>query len=260
MNEARQIFLELKLELLKLVLIQGILNGALLFLGLYALLVWILTLPLTTYLLLIAGGYVIVYCIRELRKIDYATIEEKEPTLRDILRTVYDNKDNKNLIIKALVEELAIRMQEVRPANFFNHSRAFFKMFLVIIIAVSLPFISSYKVQFAQWEDAIRDFTNLIPGFDDPVQVELEEVVFSPEDDIYGDPSVALLGDEEVTVALATSMSNIDFTSPTEANSRKFTDQEAADEVYATTDASYEESIAKNKQKMVREYFKNIQS
>ena len=54
-------------------------------------------------------------------------------------------------------------------------------------------------------------------------------------------------------------ISALDFTSSTQASSRKFTDGTSRDdEVFASTDGSYEDTIDKSKHTVVKEYFERI--
>jgi hypothetical protein len=262
MNEARKIFLELKLEMLKLIFVQGMFNSLLLFIGEYIVLSFFLSHRFSLiYSILCSLIFLVIYCVYELKKVNYETIEEKEPQLRDILRTVYDNMEEKSMMVRALVEDLTSRMADVQPANFFSASRAFVKITVLLVFLIAFPLLSSYQVLFHEWGEYIGEVTQYLPSFKDdaPSQKEFEDVVFSPTDEIYGDPSVAILGDEELTLTLATSLGNIDFNKPTEASSRKFADQESLNEVYASSDASYEETISRSKQQIVKEYFKQLE-
>ena len=261
MKEAKQIFLELKLEMLKIIVIQGFLNSIIIFLTSFALTNWILGMQIRLPLLFLTGAYFILYCIYEMRKVNYHDIEQKEPELRDILRTVYDNYEGNSLMVQALVKDLGLRMHNVQPANFFNSGKAFWKFMLILFIAITIPFIASVKVQLNELSDDLGDLGLLLPTFKDadPSGQILDEVVFSSTDEIYGDPSIALLGDEEVLLTIATSFSNIDFTKPTEASSRQFTDQEYINEVYASNDGAFEETIDRDRREVVKAYFKQIQ-
>lgn len=263
MNEARKVFLELKVEMLKLIVVQGMLNAFLLFLLEYVVLSFFLSRRFSLiYSFLCAFVFIVVYCVLELRKVSYESIEEKEPQLRDILRTVYDNMEDKSMMMRALVEDLTARMANVQPANFFNASSAVLKVFFLLVLLIAFPLLTSYQVLFHEWGEYIGDVTGFLPNpwEDDAAPLkDFEDVVFSSTDDIYGDPSVAILGDEELTLTLATSLGNIDFSKPTGASSRKFVDQESLNEVYASNDASYEETISRSKQQIVKEYFKQLE-
>ena len=89
-------------------------------------------------------------------------------------------------------------------------------------------------------------------------EVLLEYEEGDPEaDDIYGDKSIAELGNEQLQLELNPVKSDADISKTQEPEHRKFRST-IPTEIAASTDASYEESIPKGYQKIVKSYFREI--
>jgi hypothetical protein len=87
-------------------------------------------------------GPVFLYLIMSLRskfkKNTVALIEEKYPELNERLRTIYDNKDDKNIVLENLAESVLIDIEKIKYSTFFETKRLGIRIVIVLLLVTFL--------------------------------------------------------------------------------------------------------------------------
>jgi len=67
-----------------------------------------------------------------------ALIEQKYPELNERLRTIYDNKDNKNVVLENLAESVLIDIEKIKYSSFFETTRFGIKIAFILLLVTFL--------------------------------------------------------------------------------------------------------------------------
>jgi len=192
------------------------------------------------------------------RASNFSYIEDKVPELKEKISTVADNLTRDNPVIEELNDDVLKGMHLIRTSYFFSFGRMTRELLTLAVLAFLVTGVSAYDVQFVDFSKVIDDVSGLsaFRGKYD-VNENLLEYEENMSDDIYGNKSVAVLGNEELQVQINPSLSDVDISKIEEPRKRSFRSK-APDEISAETDASYEDSIPKDYQAIVKNYFKEI--
>lgn len=204
--------------------------------------------------------YAVIHSWTRLRKAaDFGYIEEKVPELKERIRTVADNLGQENnLVLQELNEEVLDGMHLIRTSYFFSFSRLTRELLVLTILAFLITGVSAYGVKFVDFHGVIKDVGDLrlFKGEYD-INEELLQYEENLSEDIYGDKSIAELGNELLNLQINPAMSDVDISQIREPEERKFRSSVPV-EISAQTDSSFEDSIPKDYQKIVKNYFKDI--
>ena len=248
---------ELKRALIEIHALTWVLDALVVFL-VFELVFFLLTLP-WYYAFAPTGIYVILHIYRERKNLTYKYVEEKVPELKEQLITAADNLDKDYEIVESLNKEVLQNLKKTMTSYFFSFGKLTRELFLLFVVAFLIIGASAYNVRFLDTHEAIEEIKNYKAFKDyeiDEVLLEYEEG--NPEDDnIYGDKSIAELGNEQLMLELNPILSDADISKTQEPEHRKFRST-VPTEIMASTDASYEESIPKGYQKIVKSYFREI--
>jgi len=189
---------------------------------------------------------------------DFSYVEEKVPELKEKISTVADNLTRNNPVIEELNDDVLKGMHLIRTSYFFSFGRMTRELLTLAVLAFLVTGVSAYDVQFVDFSKVIDDVSGLgvFKGNYD-INGELLEYDENMSDDIYGNKSVAVLGNEELKVQINPVLSDVDISKIEEPRERNFRSR-APDEISAETDSSYEDSIPKDYQTIVKNYFKEI--
>jgi hypothetical protein len=206
------------------------------------------------------GIYSIVHAYHGRKNITYHYVEEKVPRLKEQLITAADNLDKDYEIVEKLNKDVLEGMKHTMTSYFFSFGKLTRELFFLFVIAFLIIGASAYDVRFLDTHKAIKEikeFSRSSGEYDiDAAMLEFEEG--NPEEDnIYGEKSIAELGNEQLQLELNPVKSDADISKTEEPEYRKFRST-VPREITASTDASYEESIPKGYQKIVKSYFREI--
>ena len=222
------------------------------------LILFLITLP-WFYSFIPAVVYGVVHAYHGRRNLTYSFVEEKVPDLKEQLITAADNTDKEYEIVEKLNKDVLEKMKHTMTSYFFSFGKLTRELFLLFVVAFLIIGASAYNVRFLDTHEAIQEIKNYKAFKDyeiDEALLEFEEG--NPEDDdIYGEKSIAELGDEQLQLELNPVKSDADISKIEEPEHRKFRST-IPTEIAASTDASYEESIPKGYQKIVKSYFREI--
>lgn len=82
--------------------------------------------------------YMVISLRNKFRKNTVVLIEEKYPELNERLRTMYDNKDNKNIILENLEESILTDIRKIKYSSFFDIKRIGTRIVIVLILVTLL--------------------------------------------------------------------------------------------------------------------------
>lgn len=203
--------------------------------------------------------YSLFHVRRNLRKASsFAYIEEKVPELKEKISTVADNLSRDNPVIAELNHDVLAGMHLIRTSYFFSFSRLTRELLTLVILAFLVTGVSAYGVKFVDFNKVVDEIGDLrvFKGQYD-VNEELLEYEENLSEDIYGNKSVAILGNEELKLQINPVLSDVDISKIEDPRERTFRSS-VPKEISAQTDASFEDSIPKDYQKIVKNYFKDI--
>ncbi len=214
------------------------------------------------YALLIAAGYFTYISLRAWNKSKMPGVEEKVPELNEQLRTVEDNLDKDNTITTLLNDEVIKKMHKIRTSLFIDFHELTVKSASILLISLIIITVAILNVSFdaqlaaqhaaAPLKNLVRSSGQEIPKVD---LASLREGNFS---DIFGNRSLATLGNEEVELTLNPLQSEINLDEISDAEVQDFTPPDFPKEIYTSYENAYTENVPKENQKIIKRYFQQI--
>jgi len=201
--------------------------------------------------------------VKKRKKDPYINIERKYPTLQEKLRSARDNTDEGNLFVFGLHKDVVGEISKVRVSSFFNLNKARKDIFMIIFLSFVVIALSQYNYKLTNFSIEIGDVTfdikNLlniaragVGGDDISDGAGLAEFT-----DIFGEKSVAIIGDEKLEIELKSGKTEIDVTDIRPPEPQEFTSV-YPEEIKAVAASSFEEQIPKEQQEIVKSYFSKI--
>lgn len=196
----------------------------------------------------------------------YSIIEEKFPELKDKLKTARDNLDDENIFVRSLHQEVTKELNQVPTSLFLDHKKTRNDIILLAVLAIIIIAIAPFNIQFIKIKFNPEDFRLDLEGTD-----LLKAMAFGGDEeggggegagggvneDIFGEKSIALLGDEDLEVMLSLSNNEIDVSNVKEVEEIQFKST-YPDEIGATAASSFEGDIPKEQQELIKNYYKKI--
>ena len=189
-------------------------------------------------------------------------IEQKYPQLNEKLRTAIDYRDKENEIVDDLHSEVMADMRQVRVSSFLNKKKTSYKVLLSVLLCFAIVLLAYFNIGFTPM-DLIKkaDISYIVgpgggkgAGEGDMISAGIGE----GDEDIYGESSVAGLGDEELNLQITEVGYEVGKVRDiTDADRREF-EEEFPDEVFAESAATYRDDIPKEDLELVKNYFKNV--
>lgn len=262
MKNFKQVLKEINFELNKLVLFDAFLTTAIIFL-LFYLFLSLANLPRTYSL--VALIYLIIAAVIKLKERKTLDIELKFDFLKEKLRTAEDNINLQNPVVDELQQEIITDLKKVDEGAFVNEKRTYIKSAVIIFLCFLIIFVVPFslpKLGFeakAQKEAATEAFEEgniTATGTFAPEKEAREGLIPSPEN-IYGEESVAKLGNRELKVTIQPSGYELNIRDVSDIEDIDFVER-YPEEVEATAASSYEENIPKEHAELVKKYFKAL--
>ncbi|MDP4012733.1 MAG: hypothetical protein Q8R00_03970 [Candidatus Nanoarchaeia archaeon] len=202
--------------------------------------------------------YFVVFGRRKIRSINYRYVEKRVPKLKERLRTVADNLGRDNELIRSLNDDVLRDVKYVNTGAFLGDKKLFTKIFFISIMSFLVILSSASNFAIIGWKEAVEGVSNLIGEEQRSIFGNITEIGFEEGDEnIYGEESVAELGLEEIDLTLDTAASGININKVSDVENKEFNEQFPQD-IYATTDSSYNERISKENQEIVKNYYESI--
>lgn len=253
MKQFKKALREIIYTLDNIFIFDEILNAIIIFLVIYFVLSFFNYYPLTAIAPAIA--YLIFFVYLKIKKDKAKIIENKYDILKEKLRTARDNVKLENPIVDELQKEVMHDMKYVRVSSFVNTKEISWKVMGGIILCFIIMLMAILNVNFTSLSSSIiaeriLNRTILRAGSDLAVELNISE-------DIYGEESVAKLGDEELTVKIKPSTYKISVRESGDVEIRQF-DETFPSEIFVESATVYEENIPKEQQELVKSYFEKL--
>ena len=205
-----------------------------------------------------AGLYFIIFHHIKIAENPYRTVEEKYPELKDMLTTAHDNPDENNEIVMGLHEDVKKKIRDAKISDLIDIHRlkrdityAAVLGLIIVLIAPFNPILLNLGFDISE----IAKETRILFGGGSGSGGD--GVGVGAEDDIFGDKSIALLGDKDLDIKFAYGDDTIDITKINKPKKLEFTSS-YPEEVGAVSSESFEENIPKEQQELVKNYYKKI--
>jgi hypothetical protein len=259
MAAIHSLFDELKFELMKVAVLNAFLDATIVFL--VSLLVCNVFGIRMLYPLIIAGVFFVIDTWRYARKLSLSYIEEKNPTLREMLRTAADNRASDNLMSHALFAEVIEKVRNVSSGTFLNFQRLLLKIGTVFLVSAILISLAFFNVNIQKFENPLAGLENRFSSlFHGGPDAAANETGIGAAGDIYGEASIAKLGQQQLDVKLSQNLNQIDFTSVKNADAASNPDLEDYPvDVQAQASAAYTGGLEDvNDRKTAAEYSQEV--
>ncbi len=248
---------ELRGAVTQITLFNALLDTLVVFL-ICALVLILITLPwwYALFPALIYGG---IHTFRNIKKRqNLAYVEEKVPELEEQLITVADTTEKDNPIVLSLQQDVLKGMRSIKTSYFLSFSRLTRELITLAIVSILIITVSAHGVKFLDFRDVLKDLGDLGKGAGEyELTGEGLEFIENMSEDIYGNKSIEELGNDELQLQLSPVLSDIDISKVSPPESREFKSS-MPQEIQATTDVSFQESIPKGYQRIVKSYFREI--
>jgi hypothetical protein len=239
----------------------ALLNALLMFLAMGIFLV-LLGLPLW-YAAFPAVVYFIPSCAKKLRDVKIKEAEEKVPELRWQLRTTEDTLDQHNEVVEGLHQRVFQKIMAIKNSYLADDKRGY-KVSGIMGMIVLLFVFSFFNVMVVDVTDpnSVSGFFGKADALGDVVKGTLDDTdLFDTkkgERDIYGEEDLAELGNKELELELQRENNELDYDKQGALEGKEFVGQHGLGNIGATSDASYEEHIDEEDQKVVKNYFEQL--
>lgn len=141
-------------------------------------------------------------------------IENKYPELKERLRTAYDNKDEANVVVDSLKDNVSDVLTTVSSSNLFAKTKIISKILITIIFIAGIATIYSnpdqYKIPPEAISNNFKNLTGIGQGIVDvtnipvgPIQ-NIQNVGTQGSGDIIGKPKIASLEGKNIDLSLHT--------------------------------------------------------
>ena len=256
---------ETKSSLLKIMLFEETLNAILVFLVVYMISSLFrrgLMLPI-----IVSFGYLAFAVHRKSRMRADKAVESKYKDLKEKLSTAAEYANVDNRVVNELKYDVIKNLRKVEESSFLNERKVYLKSVAAVVLCFVILFLSPVTVSFLH-----HTFPNIFPalggrnsgisGSDfklinenkrNDVPIGLEK----SKEDIYGAPTVAKLGTEELRVVLRPAGTELGTSNVKPPEELQFNEQ-YPEEVVSVAAESMDERIPKEQQELVRKYFKNV--
>ena len=217
MQPIRSLFNEIQYELVKIILLNVFLSTVILFM-VADLIALFFSMPLW-YVIAASLIYFVIMMVFEVRKISIHHVEEKNPELREMLRTAKDNMGADSLMAHALFFEVLEKMKRVSSGTFLDFKKLMTKLGVIFVLAIVLVSIAFFNINISKFDNPFAKPMSAVEGFLARITGSADgSVGDEANNDVYGDPSMARLGDNQLIATVNPSLDSPDFNSIDPAN------------------------------------------
>ncbi len=243
MNDIFKILREIRLEMFKVVILESFLDATLLFMGTFLIFSLFNFYPsLAIIPAVIFLGYLI---FTRMRKFRLKNVEDRNPIIREMLRTAADNANQDNFVIRALNTELIKKMRSVTSASFMKLNRVIFKIGGIAILSVLIIYISTMQIRLLDMDKILH------PNFNPNAKEGSLQ-------DLFGDKEVLpQLGNKAVSIKLNPLSYEVNIDKISDAKPKEFRN-DFPQEIVAVQEKSYDENIPRQQQIIIKNYFSSL--
>lgn len=260
MKDFRKVLKEVNVIVDEVLSFDIILTGVLIFLSFYLALMlfnlnpWYALFPTLAYLSFLL--YI------DLNTNKYKIVESRYAPLYEKLRTAADNVDQENIVVDELENEVVKDLSNVRVSSFVKVRRISSKVLCSVILCLIILFASIYNIHFGDLGmtlDGIKDlvYKEGTGKGEGEIGEELVAGKEGGEGDIYGEESIAKIGNQELEIKIKQATLEVIGSEINEIPEREF-EETFPDEMFVEASGSYEEKITIENQKLVKNYFNEL--
>ncbi len=210
-----------------------------------------------------AGLYFLPALFMNARRLRYRDVEEKVPELEWQLRAVADNMNKEDEVTKTLKKEVLGEIGKVRTSSFLNNKKTLLKLVTVAALSFMIVFVGLLNLHFS-----LQGITGFVPALDSILARipqgerlpgdDTSPVEIKTEKDIYGKESIAQLGNKNLDIKIHPEEDSLDLGKINDPEKKDFRKKSATGDIAATADSSYQETIKKEHQEIIKQYFENL--
>jgi len=259
---------EIRKTVAQILIIPSLLNGIIVFLIAYLILSFFDFYP--EYAIVIAALYTGYLIWKELGINKLKLVERYYPSLNEKLRTAADYADKEDVMVNALHKEVIEEIKSVATSAFISRRDITIKTMVIFGVCFVLLGITYFHLDSKQFKSGLEDQINKLAQ---KVLAREGNSIFSANKtntsgagggsgvgintDIFGDKKLAILGDEQLDVEIKPSTMEFKIGEVKEAEKKDF-EQVFPGEIYIKAATTSEDKIPKEKQELVKNYFKKI--
>jgi len=187
-------------------------------------------------------------------------IEKKYTALDEKLRTAIDNVTLENPIVEELQKEVVNDLQNVKISKFIGERGISYKVLLAVILAFLILVLASFDFYLINIDMIPKKIGSYLVGGNESGGDGIGDLLRAGKDtreDIYGEESVAALGDKELEIEIRPVSQDIIMRDIKDAEEKEFIETFPS-EITATSTEALEENIPMDQQELVKEYFKSL--
>jgi len=194
-------------------------------------------------------------------------IEDKYPSLRERLRTAYDNRSLSNIIVDRLMSAVLSDTSAVRASSFLNKKRLAFGITALIVTSSLFAFIttSGYRTDITP-QDVLQIVENLplIQEEEEEKPQDLFPVGEDSESDegggenLFGEPAIIVVEGKEIDLTLPPG-AGVGFSIREEAERREYEfERSSAYDISVISSQAYYENLPEGYQDIIKTYFEEM--
>jgi len=152
-----------------------------------------------------AVAYLIYAILMNLKTSKVKKVEEKFPELNEKFRTIADNYNIDNPVVEELCKEVLRDLKKVTMSSFFRVSRTTLKLFGIMVLCFLIVLFSAIDFQLFDFNVVIEEDKSTLRIGDGSANGTTDESTASSGsglDDIYGDESIADIGNEQINLEI----------------------------------------------------------
>ena len=253
---------EIKSVLAGITLFFIFLDSVIVFLIVYLLLT---LLDMYTMAALIPALFYFIYSAYQETKMNKIRIVEKfYPQLHEKLRTAVDYAKVESEIVDDLHQEVIAEMRNVAASSFFNRKETFEKIAVIVALCFIIVGLTLFGINFGSFKGKLKDIVGKLGegGEGGDLQGEIAQTIGggAAYKNIFGDKSIAKLGEKEIEVQLRTSSYEFVVREAGEIQEEEEFQSQFPEDVTAVESKNYNEMIPgeKDKQEIIKTYFRKL--
>ncbi len=253
----KSMFNEIRFELVKIILLNVFLSSIIVFL-IADLVALIFSMPIW-YIIVLSIIYFVISFIVEVRKISIRYVEQKNPELKEILRTAKDNMGEDTIMAHALFYEVLEKMKRVSSGTFLDFRKLMLKIATIFILAILMVSLAFFNINVAKFEDPLKAPLHAIGAFFGKLTGQEVPVADSAKDDVFGDPNMAKLGQDQLVATVNPSLNSPDFNNvdPAAPSNNPLADIGAGQAGFNTPGSSSGNTLSDKELERVDKYWSN---
>lgn len=223
-----------------------------------------------TFSYIAAGAYFMIVMLKRAREINIKVFEKHNPEIKEMLTTAADNVRNENTVVLELFKEVMQKLKKVSSGTIIMPGTIMMLIIAIPVLALIDFQLTPVRIDAISQEAIMQNLEKVTfiknifkkANVDDSDDV-IEESELLDDEDIYGERSVAILGDNEIDIKLNLGYET-DLTKPREEDIEQtvFTDFPTEDDTVVAYDASSRSEVLEisNEAKLAREYNERIRN